>query len=221
MEDWSGGEAMLMLRILMSKNGVAFFLSSFAGWVVGQALPQPWGPFAGMLLTYHLFLGAMVFLGEDEPSRPFGIPMTILLHLACLALLLGLLTTMVALMLKLTHAYPLAGLGVMVYYSAFGFVLRFGGTCALSYFERDWLFRGGKKQPEGVVKSKKQLAEEAADPNPILAATGADHEEWLRERAQQRDMSRLRMSPQEDFERWLRERAKARRKAALQEVGAD
>jgi len=212
---------MLMLRILMSKNGVAFFLSSFAGWVAGQALPQPWGPFAGMLLTYHLFLGAMVFLDDDEPSRPFSLPMTILLHLACLTLLFGLRATFVALMLKLVQAYPLAGLGVIVYYSAFGFVLRFGGTCALSYFERDWLFRGGKRQPEGVVKSKKQLAEEASDPNPILTATGDDHEQWLRERALQRDMSRLRVPPQEDFERWLRDRAKARKKAALQEVGAD
>jgi len=212
---------MLMLRILMSKNGGAFFLSSLAGWVAASALPQPWGAFAGMLLTYHLFLGAMVFLGEEEPSRPFSAPVSILFHLAFLALLFGLRVSFVQLLLKLTQAYPLAGLGVMAYYGVFGFVLRFGGTCALSYFERDWLFRGGKMSPEGLVKSKKQLAEEAADPDPILTATGADHEEWLRERASQMDMSRLQMSPQADFEQWLRARAKVRRSAALQEIGAD
>jgi len=214
----AGGEVMLMFRILMTKNGLAFFLSSLMGWVVASVTPQPWGAFTGMLVTYHLFLGAMVFLSDEEPSRPFNVPITILFHIAFLFLLFGVRASLVSLLGKLTHAYPLAGVGMLMYYGAFGFILRFGGTCALSYFERDWLFRGGTVQPEGAVKTKKQLAEEAADPNPILTATGADHEEWLWERSQQKDMSRLRMSPQEDFEQWLRARAKARRKADMQEA---
>jgi hypothetical protein len=212
---------MLIFRILMTKSGLAFFLCSLVGWVVASISPQPWGTFAGMLVTYHLFLGALVFLSDEEPSRPFNVPVTILFHVAFLFLLLGLRVTMIAMLVQLTHAYPLVGLAMFAYYGAFGFILRFGGACALSYFERDWLFRGGKKRPEGLEKSKQQLEEEATDPNPILTATGADHEEWLRERAQQKDVSRLAMSPQADFEQWLRARAKARRKAELQEVGAD
>jgi hypothetical protein len=175
----------------------------------------------GMLVTYHLFLGALVFLSDEEPSRPFNVPVTILFHIVFLLLLLGLRVTMVAMLGKLTHSYPLVGLGMLAYYGAFGFILRFGGTCAVSYFERDWLFRGGKKRPEGLEKSKKQLELEATDPNPILTATGEDHEEWVRERAQQKDVSRLAMSPQADFEQWLRARAKARHAAELQGVGAD
>jgi hypothetical protein len=202
---------MLALRILLSKNGLTFFLSSIAGWVVASILPpSSWSVFAGMLVTYHLFLGWLLFLDEDDPRPAFSVPVMIVSHLACLALLLGFRTAVFVLLIKLTGSSPVAGLAVFGYLSVFSFILRFGGTCALSYFERDWLFRKDGEKRLAEVKAVETSADAAGAPSLLATATGADHEEWLRERSQQKDVTRLGVSPKVDFERWLQARAKAR-----------
>ena len=202
---------MLALRILLSKNGLTFFLCSIAGWVVASILPpSAWNVFAGMLVTYHLFLGWLLFLDEDDPRPAFSIPVMIFSHLACLALLLGFRTAVFLLLIKLTGASPIAGLAAFSYMGAFGFILRFGGTCALSYFERDWLFRKDGEKRRKEERPEELPAAAGGAPSLIATATGADHEEWLRERSQQKDVTRLGVSPKVDFERWLQARAKAR-----------
>lgn len=207
---------MLLFRMLMARRGLTFFLCGLAGWMAATLLPEPWRTPAGMLVTYHLFLGALVYLPDEEASRVFNGLITVLFHLLCVGLVVGLRVTSLVIAQRVRGLYPPAWSALIAYLGAIGFVLNYGGACALTYFERDWLFRGGNRLE--AVTTVRRLEQVAPERHLILTSTGAEHEEWLRERALQKDFSRLALSPQDDFAQWLRDRQRAGQRAGLQEA---
>jgi hypothetical protein len=77
-----------------------------------------------MLISYHLFLGWLVITAEHEPGFSLPVVSTIFTHICCLVVILCVPTV--------RHIVP------------FFSVIRIGVTY-IAVFERDWLFKSGKK----------------------------------------------------------------------------
>ncbi len=157
---------------------VAFALMDILGYLAGTlAPPGRWAVYTSILVSYHLFLGWLVFFGERRAAISYSIPVTIITHLACLTLIIP--------------------IGIVRHsYSFFG-LLRFC-IAAFAIFERNWLFAGNvvEHEPEARVPEV-----------PVAASTPEDFAEWSRYLAQQKPGSRPHgVSIKAEYEQWLRAR---------------
>lgn len=76
---------------LKRKDLWALTISCLLGFFVGRLMPDPaWSVFASMLLSYHLFLGWLIFTGEKEVKLSLPILATIGIHLVFLIIIVAL-----------------------------------------------------------------------------------------------------------------------------------
>jgi hypothetical protein len=204
---------MFLFSFLASKDRVAYLICSVFGLCVYLALrPAPWANYAGLLVTYHLYLAWLVMSAENTNDRSFSIPATIAYHIACVAVLIGsrmgialLVHSMLASMSDLADAMiALVALRIIL-------VIQILITYGLAMHEREWLFSGGRKKN---VAAQKQEAQAVAPPMavkpdvPLVQATGRDHDEWVRSRGSKTVFYKPGTTPADDFEQWLRARGK-------------
>jgi hypothetical protein len=185
------------MGLLASKNGAAFIISSLIGFVVARYLFEgTWATYAYILISYHLFLAWLVITAEHETGFSLPIFSTMITHLACLIVVIGLTVG--------RHYIPFFGL------------IRY---CipAMAPFERDWLFSGNAQKKD--VKKKKVPAAAAVNGIPvhvaIAEATAEDHEAWIRYLAQpNRATKKPGLTVKDEYEQWLVARIGRRRAAA-------
>jgi hypothetical protein len=185
------------MGFLASKNGAAFIVSSLIGFVVARYLfDDVWAIFAYILISYHLFLLWLVITAEHEAGFSLPIFTTLITHLACVGVVVGITIE--------RHYIPY-----------FGLIRYF--IPAMAPFERDWLFKAGPAKPPSILKEEKKkktpdpAADKAAIARAIESATGEDHEAWTKYLAK-RD-SRLRkpgMTVKEEYEQWMVARVNSR-----------
>lgn len=173
------------MEILCIHHAAVFMDGSLAGASV-RSYGGWWG-FAIMLLVYHVILAWAVFSSDKEKGLSLSIPMTVITHLSCLAVLVGL---------------NIVGRHIPFFGIARYFIP------ALAPFERDWLF-------SGKTKTKKEAPAPVPITAAVAEATADDHAEWLRFVAQQRPpFPRPGTTLQAEYERWMAARAKSRRSAS-------
>ena len=120
-----------------------FVVCSGIGYLVGHYLPQPFGAYAQVLIPFHLFLFYLIVMENEKAGLSLSMGQTIVTHLACLALLIG-----IAMGRRYVPFFGLVGLLVP----------------GLAPFEAEWLFSGNAKTEE--KKSEPVIhvtAEETAD----------------------------------------------------------
>jgi len=185
------------MGFLASKNGAAFIVSSLIGFVVARYLFEgAWATYAYILISYHLFLTWLVITAEHETGFSLPIFSTIITHLACLAVVIGLTVG--------RHFIPF-----------FGLIRYF--IPAMAPFERDWLFSGNAQKKD--VKKKKVPAAAALNAIPvhvaIAEATAEDNEAWIRYLAQPNRATRKPgVTVKDEYEQWLVARIGSRHAAA-------
>jgi hypothetical protein len=161
-------------------KSAAVVLCTLIGYLIGHYLLQDaLGVYASMLIAYHLLLAFLVVIADREKGMSLPIVSTILTHLACLALLVG---------VAMGREYiPL--FGVIRYFIP-----------ALAPFEADWLFSGGRKKGEGPA---------AREHIPLPAGTADDYDEFLKYLAQKkRPFSKPGRSVREEHVMWMADRAR-------------
>jgi hypothetical protein len=135
-------------------NSIIFLVCSVIGYLAGRFLPEgAWATYTSILVSYHLFLAWLVVTSSKKTGLAMPIFSTILTHLACLALVVGVAMG--------RHYIPFFGL------------IRYL-IPAIAPFERDWLFSEGRKKEE--VPDTETATDTAAL---TAAATGEDYEAWL------------------------------------------
>lgn len=192
------------MGFLFSKNGPAFVISSLIGFVIARYLfDGAWATYAYILISYHLFLAWLVITAEHETGFSMPIVSTIVTHLSCLTIVVGVTYG--------RHYIPFFGL------------IRY---CipALAPFERDWVFKGSKKTSENPKTTESKEKKEPVKRAPAVAAiklvsvdtalsqaTLDDHDAWLRHLSQpNRPHKRAGLSVREEYEQWLVARISAR-----------
>ena len=205
-----------LFRVVSSKDRGVYLKCSLVGYVLLMALkPAIWAPYAGMLVTYHLFLFSMMYLSEKKSSRSYSLLLTIGGHLGFLAVLVAVRLGLTYAVLSFVESLPKALVGVGVRYGARTVkLLIFLATYGAVELERRWLFSGEKKsQPKDMTDWEPTMVEMYTklqpDGGPLVAATGADHLEWTQYCARRNSkFYDPRKSPSDDFEQWLRARGK-------------
>jgi hypothetical protein len=150
-----------------------FLVCSGIGYLVGHYLPDPVGAYARVLSPYHLFLAYLVVMENEKAEFSMPVGQTIVTHMACLALLIGL-----AMGRRYVPFFGLLGLFVP----------------GLAPFQAEWLFSGGArtsvKKPEPVVHVE---AEESAD----------EYAEFMKYMAgPKREFRKLGQSPKDEYNLW-------------------
>src|SRR5271165_7334901 len=85
----SAGGVFMFSMFFNSKDRGIYLVCCLVGFVVSLAArPEFWAPYAGVLLTYNLFLAWLVISGDEKTARSHGIPYTIAVHVAFLVLLI-------------------------------------------------------------------------------------------------------------------------------------
>ena len=146
---------------------------SVIGYLVGSYLPEPIGAYARVVVPYHLFLAYLVIMENERSELSFPLGQTIVTHMACLALLIGL-----AMGRRYVPFFGLLGLFVP----------------ALAPFEAEWLFSGNaktaEKKPEPVVHvAAEESAEEYAEFMKYMAGS-------------KREFRKLGQSPKDEYNLW-------------------
>ena len=198
-----------------SKDRAIYLVCCLVGFVVSLAArPEFWAPYAGVLVTYNLFLAWLVLSGEEKTARSHGILATVAGHIAFLILLVA---ARFGLMTSLIHAVQSESNGLLDPTSILGMrivrTLQVLITYGLVYCEMTMLFSGVRdKQAASPDETAVMMAPPLVPLQPgapLEAATGADHYEWLQSRSNQKTMHYdPRKSPADDFEQWLRARGK-------------
>jgi hypothetical protein len=187
-----------------------------------------------ILVSYHLVLAFKVLTADKEAGLSLPWSQTILTHLACVGLLIGLAMG--------RHTIPFFGL---IRYFMPG----------LAPFEANWLFNGEKKKalrptdPEAIEAARLALALQQSEaavapptasspavapgvaaaiaasttgvPSLAYTSSGADYEEFLKLMQQgNRPFRRPGVSVTQEYELWLAHRAKSRSTAAQSSVRA-
>jgi hypothetical protein len=167
-------------------NIVVYVVCSILGFLAGHFLPAgAWATYVSILVSYHLFLAWLVITAEHETGFSLPIFSTIITHLACLTVVVGLTVG--------RHYIPF-----------FGLIRYF--IPAMAPFERDWLFSGNAQKKD--VKKKKVPVTTAVIAIPvhvaIAEATAEDHEAWIRHLAQPNRATRKPgLSVKDEYEHWL------------------
>lgn len=173
----------LLVRFVKPLDLVAFLVSAFAGYMVASVLPEgPWAIYVSIFVFYHLFLTWLIIDADHKTGISLPVASAILTHLACLVLV---------------FSYGMGG-NVIPF---FGF-LRYG-VAGLAFFERNWLFTGGK--PKAAVQVAAPLNTAFAE------ATREDYAEWMNFVVKQKPpFPRPGSSLPAEYERWLIARNKSR-----------
>lgn len=179
-----------------------FLICSGVGYLLGHYLPDPWAAYVSILVSYHLFLGWLLITADHEAGFSFPILSTVVTHLACLALLIG---------LAMGQRYvPFLGL-VRIF------------VPGLAPFECNWLFSGGRKKKDSAeVPVNSQTAASgtatgaaAASATPEPEYTFDDHDEWQRYLVKpNRRFRKAGLPIGEEFKQWHAARAQSRAAAS-------
>ena len=109
-------------------------LCSVIGYLVGSYIPEPVGAYARVIVPYHLYLAYLVIMENERSGLTLPVGQTVVTHIACLALLIGL----------------AMGRRYVPFFGLFGLFVP-----ALAPFEAEWLFSGNaktaEKKPEPVA----------------------------------------------------------------------
>jgi hypothetical protein len=209
-----------------------FFLISVAiSYLIGHYFGNgPISIMASVLISYHAYLAFLVITAEHETGFSMPIVQTIVTHLACLTIVVGI------------------GLG-RHYIPFFGIIRLF--IPALAPFETNWLFSGAKKKkdidpfavspatdaslplaaapvapipaasepvktaPVAKAKAPVPVAAAASAPSLYMNSTGDDFEEFRQHLCQpKRPFRRPGITVKEEYELWLAHRAKTRTAAS-------
>src|SRR5450631_3277672 len=179
-----------------------FLICSGIGYLLGRFLPGPWAAYVSILVSYHLFLAWLLITAEHEAGFSFPIVSTVVTHLACLAVLIG---------LAMGQRYvPILGL-VRIF------------VPGLAPFECNWLFSGGRKKKdaaEAPVATQTAAAGTAASvatapAPPELEYTFEDHDEWQRYLSRpNRPFRKAGLPIGDEFKLWHAARARGRATAS-------
>jgi hypothetical protein len=100
----------------------ALIVSCLAGLLIGSAIPDPtWAAYTAILVCDHLFLGWLVFMGEDGARRPLPIAVIISTHLAFVVLVIVVVAARHALPYFRFFPYPMAAFALWLLSSAVGY----------------------------------------------------------------------------------------------------
>jgi hypothetical protein len=182
----------------MIKTAV-FLVCSGIGYLLGHYLPVgAWSAYVSILVSYHLFLGWLVFTAEHKAGFSLPVFSTILTHSAFLAILIGLAFG--------RESVPLFGL-IRIFIPG------------LAPFESTWLFSGGRKSKEVPPEPIAIQPDASAADAPVADAqfNVEDYDAWLRYLAQpHRTFRKPGVSVQAEYALWnaalIRERAAASQK---------
>jgi hypothetical protein len=174
-------------------HGAAWMDGGLTGLLIGEH--SHWVPILIILVAYHIILAWLVLNAKHDTGLSLSIPATILTHLACLVLIVGLGSVIrhVPILRMVRYAIP-----------------------ALAPFERDWLFKarkGSKKKGKAIPVSKQEAAQKAAAVANAVAAAATidDYEEWLKYLAQpNRPPRKPGLTVQDEYKQWLLARARAK-----------
>ncbi|HEV2484491.1 MAG TPA: hypothetical protein VGT08_03075 [Terracidiphilus sp.] len=179
-----------------------FLICSGIGYLLGRYLPDPLAAYVSILVSYHLFLAWLLITADHEAGFSFPILSTVVTHLACLALLIG---------LAMGQRYvPFLGL-VRIF------------VPGLAPFECDWLFSGGrkKKDPSKLPEAAQAVATGTITTVAAAPATAEpeytfdDHDEWRRYLAKpHRPFKKAGLSLGDEFKQWHAARAQSRATAS-------
>jgi hypothetical protein len=167
------------------------------GLLLSRILPDTaLATFTYILVSYHLVLAFKVFTADKKAGMSLPLGQTILTHLACLGLLIGLAVA--------RHQIPF--FGIIRYFIP-----------GLAPFEASWLFNGEKKKVEASSEATaftQSASETAAAPvaaSLYSTSTGDDYEEFrLHLSSGKRPFRKPGISIREEYELWLAHRAKTR-----------
>ena len=151
---------------------LVFLVCSCIGYFVGQYVPEPFGAYLRILVPYHLFLLYLVFMENDEAGLTMPMGQTIVTHLACLGLLIG-----VAMGRRYVPLFGLVGLFIP----------------ALAPFEAEWLFSGAAKPVEKAQPVVHVVEPETGDEY-------ADFMKYMS--SSKREFKKLGQSPKDEYNRW-------------------
>ena len=151
---------------------------SVIGYFVGQYVPEPFGAYLRILVPYHLFLLYLVFLENEKAGMSLPMGQTVLSHLACLALLVGM-----AIARRYLPFFGLIGLFIP----------------ALAPFEAEWLFSGNGKPAEPKTEPAVQVA---------AAETADEYAEFMKYMSgSKREFRKRGQSPKDEYNLWRAARA--------------
>jgi hypothetical protein len=154
-------------------KSLVFLVCSCIGYFVGHYVPEPFGAYLRILVPYHLFLLYLVFMENDQAGLSMPIGQTIVTHLACLALLVG-----IAMGRRYVPFFGLIGLFVP----------------ALAPFEAEWLFSGSGKP----VEEKRQPVVHVVEPE-----TADEYSEFMKYMSgSKREFKKLGISPKDEYNLW-------------------
>jgi len=189
-------------------SGIGYLIAHFFG-------DGPLTTYAAILISYHLYLAFLVVIAEKETRLSLSVGHTILTHLACLAVVIG--------------------LAVGRHYIPFFWVVRLF-IPGLAPFEVDWLFSGSAKKPAPGTELSSGVAVLANTSVPDVPAavapapdagvagvraalttslydnsTGEDYEEFLKlMKAGKRPYRKPGVTVRQEYEMWLAARSKQR-----------
>ena len=164
----------------------AFLVSSLIGYVIGHyLLDGAAAAYASVLISYHLYLALLVILTLKEKGFAMPIGMTMVMHTAFLAFLIG--------FAYAREHIPFFGLLSLL-------------VPALAPFEANWLF--GESAPKKVEATETHVVV-------APTATVDDHEAFRAHlKESYRPFRKPGISVDEEFNLWLADRAKHRAAAA-------
>jgi hypothetical protein len=166
---------------------LAYVVASAIGYALGNyLLDGPAAAYASILVSYHLFLGFLIFAADQKKGFSMPIMQTIFTHSAFLALLIGLAYSR-------THI-PFFGLISLL-------------VPGLAPFETKWLFSADEK----VTKNNEE-GEEAA----MHEASAEEHEAFRQYLTQkERPFRKPGLTLNQEFNLWIKDRAEKKTEVSV------
>jgi hypothetical protein len=218
------------IAAFVASMAVGFFASTFA----------PAGPasiYTSVLVSYHVFLGWLIFFAKGHRQAGVSLPVaqTLVTHAACVLLIMSPIVTAVAKHVIPTpdavqdsatgpEADPNAAMAAQMEMmnrqrGLFRLVqVLCGSVAGLAVFERRWLFSSEK---EGAPKPVAPVVTPTAIEATAIKATAEDAQEWSRYLAQRKPGSyKAGSSLKAEYEQWLLERYKSRAVQGAEDAGA-
>jgi len=218
---------MLLLRLFASKDRGVFAFCSLLGYLIFVGMrPAAWAASVAILVTYHLFLVYCIVSAEEGRQRSYNVLATIAGHLGLVLVCVAVRYAIFDLIRDSVSSQPdllqstAARMGAR-FLALFTAVLVYG----MVSLELKLLFDGKRGLAHDAPKDIEPVfvemsAKLRSRDEPLLAATGADHNEWVqyckRRNAKYYNPT---LSPKDDFEQWLRARGKTQFPIAQSEAG--
>jgi hypothetical protein len=207
---------MLLLRLFASKDRGVYAFCSLLGYLIFLGMrPAAWAASVAILVTYHLFLVYCIISAEEGRPRTYNLLVTISGHLGLVLVCVGVRYEIFDFIRDSVSSQPdllrstaaraggrlLALLTVVLVYGMVSLELK------LLFDGKRGLMHDAPKDMEPIfVEMSAKLRNQN---EPLIAATGADHHEWV-QYCQRRNAKYYNpsLSPKDDFEQWLRARGK-------------